>query len=404
MEASASAHIVHVAAKVRTSAVGPDAVIGCTPPWMPLAGPPAADPPPPVVGRPPGSSGLAYELLHELGRGASGLVYKAQELPGGRPVAIKVVAGEDIDDALADAEIAKLLYEDPDVHDESLPDNLLHYHRCWQQQTIGGVSSDGDLWLVMELCEGGPLSNLIRGSPASAPLCEAQIAGIMQAMLRGLDWLHARKRIHRDIKAANILLTRDGQVKIADFGVSASLKHTLSMRHTIIGTPYWMAPELITAEDGYSAAADIWSTGITAIELAEGTPPHAKTMPPLHAMFRIPALPSPCLQDQSSFSPDFHDFLRCCLAKAPEERATASELLTHPFLKAADTDEADLLPRLLQMPRTSMSLSEGLSAQEKATDWISLGCEADDDGAECGTLSLRTITAEEIAQETHLAR
>jgi serine/threonine protein kinase len=164
-----------------------------------------------------------------------------------------------------------------------------------------------------------------------SPLSEAQIAKVLKGILLAVDWLHMRKRIHRDIKAANVLLTAGGDVRLADFGIAAKVKNTMSEHYTIVGTPYWMAPEVIT-ESGYGPAADIWSLGITAIELAEGAPPHLYDHPPMVAMFRIPAAPSPSLRQPERWSATFQDFISQALEKVPSERASASHLLGHPFL------------------------------------------------------------------------
>ena len=149
-------------------------------------------------------------------------------------------------------------------------------------------------------------------------LGEKEIATICAAVLLGLNYLHKNKNIHRDVKAGNILLTASGQAKLADFGVSAQLNNTVSKKHTLIGTPFWMAPEVIK-EDDYDAKADIWSLGITAIEMAEGRPPmHGKQ--PMHALYQIPMLPPPTLKKPEMWSAVFVRFLALCLLKNPTKR------------------------------------------------------------------------------------
>lgn len=148
---------------------------------------------------------------------------------------------------------------------------------------------------------------------------------------QGLQYLHSAKKIHRDIKSGNILLTHNGDCKLADFGVSAELTTTLSKRKTVIGTPYWMAPEVLQSTE-YNGKADIWSLAITAIELAEGEPPHSEVHP-MRAIFMIPTSDPPTLREEHMWSADFRDFLRVCLVKKPDERPSATELLdNHPFI------------------------------------------------------------------------
>ena len=162
-------------------------------------------------------------------------------------------------------------------------------------------------------------------------LSEQQIAIVMQQSLRGLHYLHMAKKIHRDIKSGNILLNHDGDCKLADFGVSAELATTVSKRKTVIGTPYWMAPEVLQSQE-YNGKADIWSLAITAIELAVGEPPHSNVHP-MRAIFMIPNSDPPTLPEPERWSADFHDFIRACCAKNPEKRPSAIELLnSHPFI------------------------------------------------------------------------
>jgi len=154
--------------------------------------------------------------------------------------------------------------------------------------------------------------------------------------LKGLKYLHSMKKIHRDIKSGNILLNHEGDCKLADFGVSAELNTTLAKRKTVIGTPYWMAPEVLQSSE-YDGKADIWSLAITAIEMAVGEPPHSNVHP-MRAIFLIPTSDPPTLPNPSDWSHDFNDFLKVCLVKNPANRPTAADLLEHhPFIKKAKT-------------------------------------------------------------------
>lgn len=184
------------------------------------------------------------------------------------------------------------------------------------------------LFIVMEYVAGGSLKDILK---VRGCLQELYIAIVMRELLLALQFLHSQGQIHRDIKAANVLLSREGEVKLADFGVSAQITASVSKRHSFVGTPYWMAPEVITQSD-YDHKADIWSIGITAIELARGDPPHC-SHPPMKALFLIQSSPPPQLD--STFSPVFQDFVRLCLARDPAERPDADGLLRHKFITTA---------------------------------------------------------------------
>lgn len=193
----------------------------------------------------------------------------------------------------------------------------------------GSYFKDSDLWIVMEYCGGGSVSDIIK--LRRQVLNEEEIATILRDTLSGLEYLHAKKKIHRDCKCANILLNNEGVAKLADFGVAGQLTDTMAKRNTIIGTPFWMAPEVIQ-EIGYDCLADIWSLGITAIEMAEGKPPY-NDIHPMRAIFMIPTKDPPSLRNPEQWSREFIDFVSKCLVKNPENRASASELINHEFIK-----------------------------------------------------------------------
>jgi len=184
----------------------------------------------------------------------------------------------------------------------------------------------------MEYCAGGSMSDLIEAGGGVFTLPEECIRAACASIVLGLEYLHGVTKIcHRDIKCGNVLMTEEGHVKLADFGVSAELTNTINKRKTVVGSPFWMAPEVIQ-ESHYDGRADVWSLGITVIEMAEGRPPHAN-LNPMRAIFVIPTKPPPTLADPDNWSPEMLDFIRCCLHKDPSQRYDSALLSSHPFVK-----------------------------------------------------------------------
>ncbi|WPH03855.1 Hypothetical protein R9X50_00673800 [Acrodontium crateriforme] len=259
-----------------------------------------------------------YQVLEELGSGSFGVVYKALEKATGEYVAIKHIDLEGSDDDIRE------IQQEISLLSTCASDHVTRYKNSF----IKGVK----LWIVMEFLGGGSCLDLLRPGPMS----ETYIAIILRELLQGLDYLHSTGKIHRDIKAANILLSESGQVKIADFGVAAQLTNIKSQRLTFVGTPFWMAPEVIQ-EAGYDFHADIWSLGITAMELALGEPPRSDVHP-MKVLFIIPKEKPPRLEG-SKWTKEFKDFVALCLNKDGDKRPSARALLKHPFIRRAGKTE-----------------------------------------------------------------
>eukprot|EP00178_Gracilaria_changii_P023257 TRINITY_DN70582_c0_g1_i1.p1 TRINITY_DN70582_c0_g1~~TRINITY_DN70582_c0_g1_i1.p1 ORF type:complete len:474 (-),score=72.72 TRINITY_DN70582_c0_g1_i1:1046-2467(-) len=256
-----------------------------------------------------------FEKLECIGKGSFGEVFKGREISTGKIVALKLVDLEKMDE-----EIDVIQREIEVMRQISNPYVVQYYSSLMEGST---------LWIVMEYMSAGSLKELI---DKIGPLPEEAVATVMKALCRGLDYVHRGSKLHRDIKAANILLNDNGEVKLADFGVAGQMTTTVRQRNTFVGSPFWMAPEVVQ-KSLYNEKADIWSMGITGIELANGLPPYA-TEHPFRALFLIPKNPPPRVEG-SHFSDSFKDFIALCLKKNPIERPSAEQLLQHSFLRKA---------------------------------------------------------------------
>ncbi|KXJ74038.1 hypothetical protein RP20_CCG014512, partial [Aedes albopictus] len=215
--------------------------------------------------------------------------------------------------------------------------NIATYYGAFIKKTSAG--KDDQLWLVMEYCGAGSVTDLVKSTKGQS-LKEEWIAYICREILRGLSYLHTNKVIHRDIKGQNVLLTDNAEVKLVDFGVSAQLDKTIGRRNTFIGTPYWMAPEVIACDENrdatYDNRSDLWSLGITALEMAESQPPLCD-LHPMRALFLIPRNPPPRLKSKK-WSKKFHGFIDTVLVKDYHQRPYTEQLLKHPFIKEQPTE------------------------------------------------------------------
>lgn len=276
-----------------------------------------------------------FQVQDILGSGSFGVVFRALDLVTKQTVAIKKIDMENSDDEID--EIQKEIAILAACRDS----RVTKYYGCF----VKGYK----LWIIMEYLGGGSCLDLLKDV---GPFSEESIAVTCHELLNALDYLHKNGKIHRDIKAANVLVSSEGDVKIADFGVATQLSNNLSKRNTFVGTPFWMAPEVIKQED-YNFKADIWSLGITAIELAKGEPPYADVHP-MKVLFFIPKKEPPALNGR--FSEAFKDFVSICLQKNPAKRPTVGQLLRHRFV--ANANDKSPLVNLVGRRKTVVSERE----------------------------------------------
>ncbi|XP_069861879.1 serine/threonine-protein kinase PAK 6 [Dipodomys merriami] len=279
-----------------------------------------------------GDPRLLLDSYVKIGEGSTGIVCLARETHTGRQVAVKMMD-------LRKQQRRELLFNEVVIMRDYQHLNVVEMYKSY---LVGE-----ELWVLMEFLQGGALTDII----SQVRLNEEQIATVCEAVLQALAYLHAQGVIHRDIKSDSILLTLDGRVKLSDFGFCAQISKDVPKRKSLVGTPYWMAPEVIS-RSLYATEVDIWSLGIMVIEMVDGEPPYFSDSP-VQAMKRLRDSPPPKLKSSHKVSPVLRDFLERMLVRDPQERATAQELLDHPFLLQTGLPEC-LVP-LIQLYRKQTS-------------------------------------------------
>lgn len=280
--------------------------------------------------------GHRFNLGDRLGSGVSGDVFEATDSQsGGRVVAIKIQrvgTPEELEDASEEYHVLKEISSHP---------NLPDFYDVFLKR--GSRPEEDRIWFVMEYCEGGPAIDLIQALHSqNKKVSEDHIAYILRETVKALVHLHENHIIHRDVRGSNILITKGGEVKLCDFGLSRRVAGEMGKRHTVLGSPCWIAPEIVASDrsesEGYDIRADIWSLGITAIELGDGKAPFMN-IHPTRALFQIVRNPPPTLYRPANWTQNYNDFIAECLVKNPEHRPFSVEVIEHPFLTSLPSNE-----------------------------------------------------------------
>jgi len=292
-----------------------------------------------------------FRVLEVIGQGSFGIVCTCINTSDNKLYAVKFIEINEDDggDLQNEIDILKATTNCP---------NVVKYY--------GSYLKENYLMIVMEYCDGGSVLDVMQ--VCNRAMTEQQIASICLHALKGLNYMHNNKILHRDIKAGNILLSNTGAAKLADFGVSTKLLNTIQKHKTVVGSPYWMSPEVIVAPNGasgYDHKADIWSLGITAIEMAETKPPHYD-INPLRVIFVIPNRTPPTLKEPTKWSSEFVDFVTLCLRKNATERPSAAELLSHPFITQAASTAESVIAALVEasLPQLDEARKAGKDREE----------------------------------------